>query len=50
MHVIDKMPRDETLYYLAELCIIFFGGIGGTSKRGILVKGGNYLEALIILK
>ena len=24
----------------------FFGGIGGASKRGILVKGGNYLEAL----
>lgn len=24
----------------------FFGGIGGASKNGILVKGGNYLEAL----
>lgn len=24
----------------------FFGGIGGASSRGILVKGGNYLEAL----
>lgn len=24
----------------------FFGGIGGASKRGILVKGGNSLEAL----
>jgi Cd2+/Zn2+-exporting ATPase len=24
----------------------FFGGIGGASKHGILVKGGNYLEAL----
>lgn len=24
----------------------FFGGIGGASKRGILVKGGNYLELL----
>ncbi|EXM38293.1 zinc ABC transporter ATPase [Ruminococcus albus SY3] len=24
----------------------FFGSIGGASKRGILVKGGNYLEAL----
>ena len=24
----------------------FFGGIGGASKRGVLVKGGNFLEAL----
>ncbi len=24
----------------------FFGGIGGASKSGILVKGGNYLESL----
>ena len=24
----------------------FFGGIGGASKQGILVKGSNYLEAL----
>ncbi|MDD2682263.1 MAG: heavy metal translocating P-type ATPase [Bacilli bacterium] len=24
----------------------FFGGIGGASKKGILVKGGNYLDAL----
>lgn len=24
----------------------FFGGIGGASKNGILVKGGNYLEVL----
>jgi Cd2+/Zn2+-exporting ATPase len=24
----------------------FFGGIGGASKQGILVKGGNFLEAL----
>lgn len=24
----------------------FFGGIGGASKCGILIKGGNYLEAL----
>lgn len=28
----------------------FFGGIGGASKEGILVKGGNYLEALAKLK
>jgi len=24
----------------------FFGGIGGASSKGILIKGGNYLEAL----
>lgn len=24
----------------------FFGGIGGASKKGILIKGGNYIEAL----
>ena len=24
----------------------FFGGLGGSSRKGILVKGGNYLEAL----
>jgi len=24
----------------------FFGGIGGASKKGILVKGGNYLESM----
>lgn len=24
----------------------FFGGIGGSSKKGVLVKGSNYLEAL----
>ena len=24
----------------------FFGGIGGASKNGLLIKGGNYLEAL----
>lgn len=26
--------------------LAFFGGIGGASKRGVLVKGSNYLEAL----
>lgn len=28
----------------------FFGGIGGASRRGILVKGSNYLEALTSVK
>lgn len=28
----------------------FFGGIGGASKNGILVKGANYLEALAQIK
>lgn len=26
--------------------LTFFGGIGGASKNGILIKGGNFLEAL----
>lgn len=26
--------------------LTFFGGIGGASRHGVLVKGGNYLEAL----
>ena len=26
--------------------LAFFGGIGGASRSGVLVKGGNYLEAL----
>ncbi len=26
--------------------LTFFGGIGGASRAGVLVKGGNYLEAL----
>ena len=30
--------------------LAFFGGIGGASRRGILVKGGNYLEKLAQVK
>ena len=29
-----------------SVSLSFFGGIGGASKCGILVKGGNYMEAL----
>lgn len=31
---------------VVSIPLSFFGGIGGASKRGILVKGSNYLEAL----
>ena len=31
---------------LISIPLGFFGGIGGASRRGILVKGGNFLEAL----
>ena len=31
---------------LISIPLGFFGGIGGTSRQGVLVKGGNYLEAL----
>lgn len=30
--------------------LAFFGGIGGASRNGILIKGGNYLEALSCVK
>ncbi len=30
--------------------LTFFGGIGGASRKGILVKGSNYLEALAHVK
>lgn len=30
--------------------LAYFGGIGAASKHGVLVKGGNYLEALTKLK
>ena len=31
---------------VVSIPLSFFGGIGGASRKGILVKGGNYLEAL----
>lgn len=31
---------------VVSIPLTFFGGIGAASKHGILVKGGNYLEAL----
>ena len=49
----DWLPR--ALVFLVVSCpcalvisipLSFFGGIGGASRNGILVKGGNYLEAL----
>ena len=32
--------------FFTGFTLSFFGGIGGASKKGILVKGSNYLEAL----
>lgn len=31
---------------VVSIPLSFFGGIGAASKKGILIKGGNYLEAL----
>lgn len=31
---------------VVSIPLSFFGGIGGASKQGILIKGGNFLEAL----
>ena len=31
---------------MISIPLSFFGGIGGASKQGILIKGGNFLEAL----
>ena len=53
----DWVPR--ALIFLVVSCpcalftslpLSFFGGIGGASKRGILIKGSNYLEALSHVK
>ncbi|WP_303722429.1 heavy metal translocating P-type ATPase [Malonomonas rubra] len=35
---------------LISIPLGFFGGIGRASKQGILVKGGNYLEALAMVE
>ncbi|MCL2873669.1 MAG: cadmium-translocating P-type ATPase [Defluviitaleaceae bacterium] len=49
----DWLYRSIILLIIACPCALvlsvplgFFGGIGASSKNGILVKGGNYLEAL----
>ena len=34
------------IFLVISIPLSFFGGIGGASARGILVKGGNYLELL----
>ncbi len=50
---IDWLQRALTFLVVSCPCALvisiplsFFGGIGGASRQGILVKGGNYLEAL----
>ena len=49
----DWIERGLTFLVVSSPCALvisvplsFFGGIGGASRLGILVKGGNYLEAL----
>ena len=38
--------RRALTFLVISIPLSFFGGIGGASRAGILVKGGNYLEAL----
>lgn len=54
-HQVWSVWLERALIFLVISCpcalvisipLSFFGGIGGASKAGILVKGGNYLEAL----
>ena len=35
---------------VVSIPLTYFGGIGGASKRGILIKGSNYLDALNSIK
>lgn len=52
MFFINRQKKRDTLYaatkgeYTISIPLSFFGGIGGASKIGVLVKGSNYLEAL----
>ncbi len=60
--IITKNPADwcyRALIFLVVSCpcalvisvpLSFFGGIGGASAKGVLVKGANYLEALADVK
>lgn len=36
--------------FVISVPLSFFGGLGGASKKGILIKGSNYLEALSEVK
>lgn len=51
--VLDCLKRSMTFLVISCPCALvisvplgFFGGIGGASRQGILIKGSNYLEAL----
>ena len=53
IHWVDSIQRALNFLVVSCPCALvisvplsFFGGIGGASKNGILVKGGNYLEVL----
>ena len=51
--ILEWLQRALTFLVISCPCALvisvplgFFGGIGGASKRGILIKGSNYMEAL----